>query len=55
MLLKRSYQVELDEFCKSLSDSNYNIREVTKGGFTQARAKLNPWAFQRICQVADLL
>ena len=30
----------------------FNIREVTKGALTQARAKLNPWAFQRLNEVS---
>ena len=32
--------------------SDFNIRAVTKGAFTQARAKLNPWAFKRLNEVA---
>lgn len=52
MLLKSSYQAELDRFCKTLLEEDYNIRQVTKGALTQARAKLNPWAFQRLCQIA---
>lgn len=49
---KSSIQRELDRFFKTLSRSDFNIREVTKGAFTQARAKLNPWAFQRLNEVA---
>ena len=52
MLLKSSYQAELDRFCKTLLEEDYNIRQVTKGALTQARAKLNPWAFQRLSQIA---
>jgi hypothetical protein len=52
MLLKSSYQIEIDEFCKSLMIEDYDIKSVTKGALTQARAKLNPWAFQRLSQVA---
>ena len=52
MLLKSSYQTELDRFCKILLEEDYNIREVTKGALTQARAKLNPYAFQRLSEVA---
>lgn len=51
MLLKKSYQIEIDQFCKSLLNEDYDIREVTKGALTQARAKLNPWAFQRLSEV----
>ena len=42
---KSSIQRELDSFFKAVSQSDFKIREVTKGAFTQARAKLNPWAF----------
>jgi hypothetical protein len=52
MLLKGSYQSELDRFCKILLEEDYNIREVTKGALTQARAKLNPYAFQRLTEKA---
>jgi hypothetical protein len=51
-MFKSSIQRELDRFFKSVSQSDFNIREVTKGAFTQARAKLNPWAFQRLNDVA---
>jgi hypothetical protein len=50
---KSSIQRELDSFFKSISRSDFKIREVTKGAFTQARAKLNPWAFQRLNDVAS--
>jgi hypothetical protein len=49
---KSSIQRELDRFYKEVSQNDFNIREVTKGAFTQARAKLNPWAFQRLNEVA---
>jgi hypothetical protein len=49
---KSSVQRELDKFFKAVSKSDFNIREVTKGAFTQARAKLNPWAFKRLNEVA---
>jgi hypothetical protein len=52
MNFKTSIQRELDSFFKSISKSDFNIREVTKGAFSQARSKLNPWAFQRLNQVA---
>ena len=48
---KSSIQRELDSFFKAISRSDFKIREVTKGAFTQARAKLNPWAFQRLNDV----
>lgn len=49
---KTAIQRELDTFFKALSNSEFNIRQVTKGAFSQARAKLNPWAFQRLNQIA---
>jgi len=52
MLLKTSYQRDLDGFCKEIIGGDFNIREVTKGALTQARAKLNPWAFRRLNSVA---
>jgi len=47
-----SIQRDLDRFFKSMDKSDFSIREVTKGAFTQARAKLNPWAFKRLNEVA---
>jgi hypothetical protein len=49
---KSALQRDLDRFYAKLFDSDFNIREVTKGALTQARAKLNPWAFKRLNQVA---
>ena len=49
---KSSIQRELDRFYKEVTQSDFNIRAVTKGAFTQARAKLNPWAFKRLNEVA---
>lgn len=49
---KSSIQRELDRFYREVMQSGFNIREVTKGAFTQARAKLNPWAFKRLNEVA---
>jgi hypothetical protein len=49
---KSSIQRELDSFFKTISRSDFKIREATKGAFTQARAKLNPWAFMRLNEVA---
>ena len=48
---KSSIQRELDGFFKALSKSDFKIREATKGAFSQARAKLDPWAFQRLNEV----
>jgi hypothetical protein len=43
--LKNSLQRELDSFYKEVYQSEFNIREVTKGAFTQARSKLRHEAF----------
>jgi len=51
MLLKSSYQREINSFCKKLINDDYNIQAVTAGALTQARAKLNPWAFIRLKEV----
>lgn len=51
MSFKKSLQQELDSFYKALSNEDYSIREVTKGALTQARAKLNPYAFTRLNEV----
>lgn len=50
--IKGAIQRELDSFFKKISKSDFNIREATKGAFTQARAKLNEWAFIRLNEVA---
>ena len=47
-----SIQRDLDRFYKSMDKSDFSIRDVTKGAFTQARAKLNPWAFKRLNEIA---
>lgn len=49
---KSSIQRELDRFFKEASQSDFNIRKVTKGAFTQARAKLKPEAFKRLNEIA---
>ena len=43
--MKSSLQRELDAFYKEVKGEDFNIRKVTKGAFTKARAKLNPTAF----------
>ena len=43
--IKRSVQRELDSFFKELHSGDFDIREATKGAFTQARAKLKHEAF----------
>ena len=46
-----SIQRDLDRFFKSMNNADFNIREVTKSAFSQARQKLNPWAFKRLNEV----
>ena len=52
IIFKRSIQRELNRFFKAVSNSDFNIREVTKGAFTQGSAKLNPWTFERLNDAA---
>jgi len=52
IIFKSSIQRELDRFFKVVKNDDFNIREVTKGALSQARAKLNPWAFKRLNEVA---
>ena len=52
MKLTTSYQREINRFCKSISAGDYNIKEVTAGALTQARAKLDPWAFKRLSAIS---
>lgn len=52
MSTNRAIQRELDDFSKKILSSEYSIRDVTKGAFSQARAKLNEWAFTRLNEVA---
>lgn len=40
-----SLQRELDSFYREVTESDFNIRHVTKGAFSQARKKLRPEAF----------
>jgi len=48
MNIKSALQRDLDRFFGQLKGLDFNIREVTKGGLSQARQKLDPWAFQRL-------
>lgn len=43
--LTRSLQRELDHFYKLVHNKEFEVRYVTKGAFTQARAKLKHTAF----------
>jgi Transposase DDE domain. len=48
MTMNSSIQRTLDKFYGAMNQSDFNIREVTKGAFTQARSKLNPECFKRL-------
>ena len=50
--VKGALQRELDEFYKSLNRRDLKIREISKSALSQARAKLNEWAFIRLNEVA---
>lgn len=50
--MNKSIQRELDDFFQRLSKSEFQIRTVTKGALTQARAKLHPDAFKALDKVA---
>lgn len=52
MRFKSAIQRDLDCFFKELHSQDFNIRTVTKSAFTKARAKLNPWGFKRLNEVA---
>lgn len=49
--LSRSIQRELNTFYQRLQDEDFSIQHVTKGAFTQARAKLKPEAFKELNKV----
>src|SRR5690606_25031185 len=51
MAFKTTIQRELDSFYRSVLNKDFNIRAVTKGAFSRARAKLKPEAFKRLAQV----
>ena len=53
MSLNRAIQRELDSFFQKIDSSDYTIREVTKGAFSQARSKLNEWGFIRLNEIAS--
>lgn len=50
--MRGALQRELNEFFKALNRSDFKIKEITKSALTQARAKLNEWAFIRLNEVA---
>ncbi|WMJ75674.1 IS4 family transposase [Cytophagaceae bacterium ABcell3] len=52
MSFKSALQRDLDRFYKAMSNSDFNIREVTKSALSQSRSKLNPWAFVRLNEIS---
>ena len=52
MSIKGALQRELDLFLEKITGEDYDIKRVTKGAFTQSRAKLNPYAFTRLSEIA---
>lgn len=51
--LTRSLQRELNSFYQKLQQKDYSLQYVTKGAFSRARAKLNPWAFTELNRVCN--
>lgn len=49
---KSSLQVELDRFFHSILDTEFPERQVTKGAFSKARAKLVPEVFKELNAIA---
>jgi hypothetical protein len=49
--LTRSIQRELNSFYQQVTTADFSIQQVTKGAFTQARAKLKPEAFVELNRV----
>jgi hypothetical protein len=47
-----SLQREMNKFFREVSDSEFNIQQVTKGAFSQSRSKLKPEAFLEVNDVA---
>ena len=52
MGFKTTIQRELDSFYRSINQSDFSIRVVTKSAFSQARAKINPLAFKHLSRIA---
>jgi hypothetical protein len=52
MDFKTSIQRELDKFYKTVENEDFNIRKVTKSSFSKARAKVDPYAFTRLNDIA---
>jgi Transposase DDE domain len=51
--LTRSIQREVNSFYQKLQQSDFSLQHVTKGAFSRARARLNPWAFGELNQVCN--
>lgn len=49
--MSRSIQRELNSFYKKVQGKDFSIQHVTKGAFSQARAKLKPEAFKELNEV----
>lgn len=49
----RSIQRELNSFYQKITSGDFSIQHVTKGAFTQARAKLKAEAFKELNQVGN--
>lgn len=47
----KSYQRELNEFYQAVESEDFLIQKVTKGAFTQARAKLSPKIFNKLSTI----
>ena len=52
MNVKTSIQRDLDAFFKEVTNSDFNIRWVTKGTFSKARQLVDPYAFTRLNEIA---
>lgn len=52
MTLKQSIQRELDDVFRLACDETIPLRQVSKGAFTQARAKLDPQVFVNLNKTA---
>jgi hypothetical protein len=52
MNMKSALQRDLDRLFGQLNNLDFSIRQVSKGAFSRARQKLNPWAFQRLNEVS---
>jgi hypothetical protein len=51
--LSKSIQRELNSFYQKLQSTDFSIQYVTKGAFTQSRAKLKPEAFKELNDVGN--